>query len=216
MSTAILRGRFSLPGTNLTAGNAIANLVHPQLSTRGRLCLDNVQFTTGNINTAQSVVMMKVQARNTLSAAVAAAGTSVAVVGDPGLAAPRASAWTANDYFAVRQTDGSVALVKTSSVANSSGTFTATVASTYITVGAAAGAKFWFFGASGDAGHVTFPSTVLTANTTKNLVTQSGAAGVDSVLAADRIDDPLVFYTANSGNTAVTFDHFSGGYQIGG
>jgi len=210
--TAILRGRFSQPGNTAAANTAFITSVPTYLSPRGRVQLDQLQYTTGNI--AAAVYLMKPQYRTTLVSAVAAAGTSMTLPADPGLAAPRASAWTSSDYLAVRQTDGSVVAFKASAV--NSTTFVGTIANTALPVGASAGARVWFFGVNTDSGHITFPALGFAANTTKNIVTQAmgnTAGSGDLCLSADRIDDPLIVYCPNT-TGAASLDVVSGGYVI--
>lgn len=191
-----------------TASTAITCIIPPHR--RGRTRLTRILYRCGS--TAHTITVMKALGSTTLTAAVAASGTSITLAADPGTTTA-AGAIANSDWIAIRLDDGSVFLTTISSLS----TLTMTVNA--LPSAAAAGSKVWFFGVPGDHASSQTQSTVATISpatilkgklflATVSVMNDWGDAGA-SIEQTLNIDEPLVVHSDNA-TAAGTFELVSG------
>ncbi|OWK45783.1 hypothetical protein [Fimbriiglobus ruber] len=123
-----------------TAGTVINRLVPPKPGNYTRI--STVVATAGT--TAHTLTALRSLGYTTASAAAAASQAVVNLTANPG---PSGNQLSANDYVAIRETDGVTRLYKVSSIS----TLAVTLASNLVAgVGAGTAGKIWMFGLSTD------------------------------------------------------------------
>lgn len=183
-------GGYGFGKKTIAFGTRIQRLVPPKVG--GILRITNLVYTAAG--TAHLLTLARPIGRTTLSAAAAGAQAVVNLTADPGAAISNAIA--ANDYVAVRETDNVTRFYKVSSVSTLAITLTAN-----LVTGAAAGAKFWFFGILTDTDPVTgeaHPTFDGTASVTSTYTDRE--VGVVATLQAD---DPILFDSDNGTATGI-------------
>ncbi len=127
------------PAATGTVNSGFEKVVAPA---RGITRPTKIQYA--NLQTLQTVKFMRPIGKTTLNATAAGGQKVLNLVADPGLAASNNLA--ANDFIAVRESDGVTRLYKINNIASPQQLNT----TANLTVGALAGASVWDFGAAGD------------------------------------------------------------------
>jgi len=193
-------------GQTATAGTVIQYLVPPNKG--GLTRLTTVAYTSAG--TAHTLTFQRTLGRCLCASVVAAAGTVITLNKDPGAAANSYGGLNnpiaANDFLAVRETDGIARLYKVLSVAGLAITLTAGLA-----VGVNASSDVWHFGITTDVdgrsgkAHPAFAPPV---SVTTSYVDRDGG-----VVATYALDEPILI-SSNNLVAAGTFAQISWAYSI--
>lgn len=192
---------FSNNGTGTltaVAGTAIRYLVQPNRN--GKVRASKMVYTAGA--TAHTATFLRPIGRTTASAAAASGQAVINLTADPGVSG---NLIAANDLLAIRETDGVTRLYTVSSVSTLQITLTSN-----LTAGAAAGAKVWNFGVTGDtnpADGAAHPAFALASGAATTFTDDNG------FVATFATDDPLLL-SINNATNAGTLNQFSWGYTI--
>jgi hypothetical protein len=171
-----------------TAGTVIQQLVPPYIGAITRL----TRFSYTAAGTAHTGTVMRPIGSTTFTAAAAASATVVNLTADPGTAT---NGIAANDYVAIRETDGVTRAYKVSSVSTLAVTLASGLVAGVAASTATSPSKLWFFGITTDTDPATglaHPSFTLTASAT---VTEADSDG--GVVASVAADQPLLFNSDN-------------------
>lgn len=185
--TAIGFGGKTHGKVTAAAGTVFTACLQPRAG--GFTRVSTLRYSTGN--TAHTITMMRPIGRTTAAAAANAATNTLTLTADPN---PSGNALAANDYIAVRESDG-ITRQYTASAWNST-TKVVTINSNFVAA-VAVGTKVWGFGVIGDTdpnaggAHPTVPSGA--ANTT---VTYTDAVG--GVVASHEQDSPILLHSGNA------------------
>lgn len=178
-------------GATVAADTVINRLVPPRAGMLTRV--GKVVVTAAG--TAHALTALRKIGRTTASAAFASGQAVINLTADPGTltlnGVANANGIAANDYVAVRESDGITRLYKVSSVSTLAITMTGN-----FTTGGAAGADVWFFGVAADTDPNTgsaHPAFTVPASATTTLTGQNGG-----LTASTGYDEPILVQDNNA------------------
>lgn len=170
------------------AGTAFLYLVQPLAGLHARV----TQMRYKDTGTSHTLTFMRPIGRTTVGAAAAGTNT-IQFAAQPGLGANNLAA---NDYVAIRESDGVTRFYKVSAVPGAyPGNVTLT---TNLVAGTLGGEKAWNFGIPGDTGEDGDAHFALPSDSASGVYTEQDSDG--GIVATFKADDPILFHSDNATN----------------